>query len=331
MRAWDRRRRQWGPTKNEEEITALGQLADEGFNPSTRREAAVGINERAKSNRAARGEMAYDQAQGRLVPSSRRPVAEQAEPVQRLGVSAEDYWERNPESKRTAVNSRGETVDVMDLNRAYVQDREADRRQADRRAEVVANYRNNRKFAEGERLASRLEAKGVDQMPTKDNRPDVDKMRGMLSASTFQQWDDDKMLDRSAKQVEKDTRRELRYWTQAQDGRFGVGAQNAAMSRENQARIAQLRADVDQGENKRQSLSGPRGWRQIAERELSNNAKNAAAATNLEKAANAQKQTYAEAAQNLGLTLEELFRKIRGGELTPEEQMAAFGQAAAGN
>jgi hypothetical protein len=156
MRAWDRRRRQWGPTKNEEEITALGQLSDEGFNPSTRREAAVGINERAKSNRAARGEMAYDQAQGRLVPSSRRPVAEQAEPVQRLGVSAEDYWERNPESKRTAVNSRGETVDVMDLNRAYVQDREADRRQADRRAEVVANFQANKaKEREANEVASR--------------------------------------------------------------------------------------------------------------------------------------------------------------------------------
>jgi hypothetical protein len=147
MSAREARRRQWGPTKADREIEALSQLADEGFNPKTRQEAAIAINERAKANTAARGEMAYDQALGQMVPSAKERARQRAEEnerdVQKLGLSAEDYWERNPESKRTAVNSRGETVDAMDLNRAYMQDRDAEQLQAGRRAGVVANYQAN--------------------------------------------------------------------------------------------------------------------------------------------------------------------------------------------
>jgi hypothetical protein len=64
--------------------------------------------------------------------------------VQRQGVSAQDYWERNPESKRTAVNSKGQTVDVADLGRAYQQDRGLAEREAIGREQVEQTARENR-------------------------------------------------------------------------------------------------------------------------------------------------------------------------------------------
>jgi hypothetical protein len=95
-------RKQWGPTKADEEIQALGQLADERFDPENPREAATAISERAKANRAARGKQVFDTAQGRLV-SADRGEKEAEKAVQRLGLSAEDYWERNPTSQRTVT------------------------------------------------------------------------------------------------------------------------------------------------------------------------------------------------------------------------------------
>jgi hypothetical protein len=333
MSARETRRRQWGPTKADREIEALSQLADEGFNPKTRQEAAIAINERAKANTAARGEMAYDQALGQMVPSAKERARQRAEEnerdVQKLGLSAEDYWERNPESKRTAVNSRGETVDVMDLNRAYMQDRDAEQLQAGRRAGVVANYRNTLDRAEADQLSSRLGEKGIeitDSLTKADGTLDPNKARGLLSASTFQQWDDDKMLDRAAKDLERRTKRELRYLEQAQDGEFGVGAQTQAMSSENQQRAAKLRAGIDAGDNDRNSLSGPGAWRRFAETELNNSAKQNAAVQNLIQATNARTMSYQDLAKTFGVTMESLEKYLKDGVLSPEEAAEIFAQ-----
>jgi len=129
----------------------------------------------------------------------------------------------------------------------------------------LAERRRDREFAEAEQLSSRLADKGIDQTPTKkDGTPDVDKMRGMLSAATFQSWDDDKRFNRTAADLEKQDKRELRYWEQAQEGRFGVGAQQEAIKQ--RGRVAQLRAQIDAGESDRGGLE-PGFYRARAERE----------------------------------------------------------------
>jgi hypothetical protein len=73
----------------------------------------------------------------------------------------------------------------------------------------LAERRRDRKFAEAEQLSSRLADKGIDQTPTKkDGTPDVDRMRGMLSAATFQEWDEaDRMLAQGRAQQKSDRQR----------------------------------------------------------------------------------------------------------------------------
>jgi transposase len=296
--------------------------------------------------------------------------------VQRQGLSAEDYWERNPEAKREAVVSdwsshpavaaaiktgnvsaieaatrqarddfrnnksvagfAGPTrrsVDVAGMASEYRANREKEiadaEAQAANRDRIVQTSRDNSRINEAERLAEQLEAKGIDQMPVKDGRPDLDRMRGMLSAATFQEWDDDKMLDRAGERLARSTKRELRYWDQAQDGRFGVGAQNAAMSRENQDRIAQLRADVEMGES-RGTLSEPGGWRGLAERDLSNNAKRAATAQNIVDAANAKTLSYKELAEKFKTSIENIEKYIGDdGVFSPDELSLMLGELSA--
>jgi hypothetical protein len=259
-------------------------------------------------------------------PKGRDKKSEEAEKaVQRQGLAAEDYWERNPDAKRTARNSKGDEIDVMELSRKYQDDRAQENQREGNFQQALANNRANSRFNGAERLAEQLSAKGLDQMPVKEGRPDMDKMRGLLSAATFQAWDDDKTLDRAAGDLERSTKRELRYWEDAQDGSFGVGAQIQAMAA--QDRIAQLRADLNVG-NKRGSLSGPDGWRELAERELSNNAKRAAATDNLVKAANTKTMSYQDLASSFGTTIEKIEEYLKDGVLSPEELQQVFGSPA---
>jgi len=118
-----------GPSLGTELREARLQLQAEGvdlngFNSS--KELDIAVNERAKANREARGPMAFDSAQGRLIPSPRAAAraanpstqeewdakaakdaemqnreAEKAKIAQ--GVLAADYWDRNPDAKPTAV------------------------------------------------------------------------------------------------------------------------------------------------------------------------------------------------------------------------------------
>lgn len=267
-------RRQWGPTKADEEIAALGQLADEGFDPKNEKEAALGISERAKANRAARGKMVYDQAQGRLVAADRgKEETERA--VQRLGLSAEDYWERNPESKRTAVNTRGETVDVMDMAR----ERQAER--ADRQNKLAAARKAGRDRGlemEEEQLSARLKEKGIspeaaatkvektylDELAgTKGTRTgfDANKARGMLAQKTFDDWDYDKRLARDAVRAERDARGQLSDLRRKE--------RRGAATAEDRLAMRDLESSIETGEQERDGLL-PGYWRSVAEDEARN-------------------------------------------------------------
>jgi hypothetical protein len=279
----------------------------------------------------------YDTTEPWVAREEARAKAEAEKAVQRQGVSAEDYWERNPESKRTASitdqDGNVRTMGVASLERLNQRDRQQaaadEQRQDGRRAEVVANYRNTLDRAEADQLSSRLGEKGIeitDSLTKADGTLDPNKARGLLSASTFQQWDDDKMLDRAAKDLERRTKRELRYLEQAQDGKFGVGAQTQAMSSENQQRAAKLRAGIDAGDNDRNSLSGPGAWRRFAETELNNSAKQNAAVQNLIQATNARTMSYQDLAKTFGVTMESLEKYLKDGVLSPEEAAEIFAQ-----
>lgn len=147
---------------------------------------------------------------------------------QRQGLSAEDYWERNPEAKRTAVNSRGETVDVMDLARGY-QKSQAER--ADHEARIAAMRVRGQQLAqarggrpvigtqeyidETDRLEGLLRQRGVNPEKALSKEDDsssfsVDKARGLLTRSTFDSWEDDKRFAEQAKRMDRESRSQLR-------------------------------------------------------------------------------------------------------------------------
>jgi hypothetical protein len=135
-------------------------MLDEGVdaNSMSNRDWQMAREQRVKNNRAARGPMAYDQAQGRLVPSPKAQTQKQSTQAQKMqGVSAADYWQRNPESKRTAVNAQGKTVNVEDLNRAYVKSREAEAAREARRGQIVQNYRDTKRKANETAAGNRMD------------------------------------------------------------------------------------------------------------------------------------------------------------------------------
>jgi hypothetical protein len=191
----------------------------------------------------------------------------------------------------------------------------------------LAEARDRGQERRANEMSARLAAKGINTEPRKeDGTYDFDRAQGLLAKATFQSWDDDKRLERDAKSLARDTKRELRYWEQAQDGRFGVGAQKEAFA--SRDRIAQLRADVEAGDNQRGTLSEPSGWRALAERNLSNDAKKATAVDNLVKAANAKTMSYQDLAKSFGTTIEKIEEYLKDGVLSPEELEEVFGAQA---
>lgn len=68
-------------------------------------------------------------------------AVETEQALQRQGLSAEDYWERNPEAKRTARNSKGEEVDVTELSRKYQNDRAQENQREENFQQALANNR----------------------------------------------------------------------------------------------------------------------------------------------------------------------------------------------
>jgi hypothetical protein len=174
-------KKQWGATLAEERGEAQDQMLSEGADPNSMstRDWQLAREERVKANREARGPMVYDQAQGKLVPSG-ADAQKQEQVIQRLGVSAEDYWDRNPESKRTAVNTRGEIVDVMDLQRASQQERDAKQQ---RREEVVSGYRAD--MAAKRKANEEVSAKRFDDFIIAQDQRERDKAKAEAYLKNF--------------------------------------------------------------------------------------------------------------------------------------------------
>lgn len=351
-------RKEWGPSKGEREIEALSQLADEGFDPQNQRQAATAINERARANQAARGEMAYDQAQGRMVPSARelarRASEDEAlasdargradEELDRLGVtpSANDFWDdsasmlRNDraQTRQVATGDGGEVMQIaskrgvatsqrtqeqVDTARAN-QEQAADRARRFQQALVDNRARANQRSAS--ELTPKLAQLGVQYSPTrKDGSFDTDRAQGLIAKATFQQWDDDKRLDTQAERLAKETRRELRGLRNYQE--FMGPRLDPESSRELTNRIVELETDLSEAANRPGGMSEPSYWRMKAESQFRNQSRDAQATKNLDVAANARSMRYKDLAAVLGISVDNILKYIEDGVITPEELAAA--------
>jgi hypothetical protein len=265
----------------------------------------------------------------------RRQAEEQADAereaekaVQRQGLSAEDYWERNPEAKRTAVNSRGETVDVMDMARDY-QKSEAERAGHEARvAEMREKGRNRRKEMENEQLQAQLKRKGIpleaastevemtylDELSGTKGTPtgfDANKARGLLSAATFQKWDDDRALDEAGERARQANAKTLRYWQNAQEGRYGVAAQRDAM--QNQDLIQTLLNNKASGEANPDRMDEAGFWRTAAEGKYNAAVRTQQAASNMDEVANLQNRSVEQISEMFGASFETVSEMLKDG------------------
>ena len=260
--------------------------------------------------------------------------AEAEKAVQRQGLSASDYWERNPESKRTAVNSRGETVDVMDMARDY-QKSQAERAEHEERiaamrirGQELAQARAGRPVrgtqeytAQVDQLGSELERRGIDPKMALDKEGDYgtfspDKARGLLSRSTFQDWDDDKAFSQASarrEQAERRTLRNLRNYEGMMTGRLDP-KESADLS----AAITKAEDNIKSGEEDRGGLNRPSFWRRQVEDEDSAAKERNRALINAAKANETTSSSMIKNRETLNEMLSNLLRDMSDGG-TPEE------------
>lgn len=261
--------------------------------------------------------------------------AEAEKAVQRQGLSASDYWERNPESKKTAVNSRGETVDVMDMARDY-QKSQAERAEHEERiaamrirGQELAQARAGRPVrgtqeytAQVDQLGSELERRGIDPKMALDKEGDYgtfspDKARGLLASATFQDWDRDKMFNRRAQDMERNSRLEL---NQLREYRQYMGPRMSPEgARELSARITELENDIETGNKDRGGLGGRPGfWREQAEYADSAARERNQAQLNAAKANETTTSSMEKNRETLNEMVSALLEKLNSGG-TPEE------------
>ena len=258
--------------------------------------------------------------------------------VQRQGLSAEDYWERNPTSKRTAVNSRGETVDVMDLARDYQQSQAERAEQESRIAGMREKGRQRRTEMENEQLQARLKEKGIpleaaskgtektylDELSgTKGTSTgfDANKARGLLSAATFQGWEDDKALTVRAEKLRQAEERKLRNLRSYEDNMGG--RLNPEQAQQLADAIFDTEANIDDGKKNPGGLLTKGFWRAQAEENDAADAERRVAMLNIEKANQTTVKSLRENSKTLTEAIDMLQKSMENGELT-EEQMRAI-------
>lgn len=348
-RAWSSQRRRLGPTRDDEWGMSVQEMMDEGvvgeFN--TKKKADAEINRRTKARREAAGTQAYSTAEGRLIPAQEtrtrqameRNAARAEKAAQRQGLSAEDYWERNPESKSMAVNTKGESVAVMDLNRQFREEqaarearfarvREAGRQSALARAgrpqrdlvmEDGSTELNQAWLNQVQDLQTKLKDAGgneyVDAALTDKNNITTfspEKARAILAKHTFQKWENDEILDRQAVQLERDKRAQRSYLLSARRGAFGPAVQERANSEEQTAALQQIETELNQGYGK------PDFWREQAELLDGANARLRVAEDNIVSANNATAASAQENQENLQKMLQQLYRDFEDGKFSAD-------------
>jgi hypothetical protein len=221
-----------------------------------------------------------------------------------------------------------ETFNAADMARKY-QGQQFDR------AELLDNIRREGEQFAANRLKDQLREKGIspdaaytrvektylDELSGTKGTPtgfDTDKARGMLAQATFQAWDDDKDFDRTAEELEKATRKELSYWSRAQDGSLGIAAQRDAFEEENQLRIQKLQNNVISGESNRGSINEPSFWRLAAEGDYNVAVREQRVAENADNISKLQNKSAKELSKMFGASVPFLEELLRDG-ISPEE------------
>lgn len=281
-------------------------------------------------------------------PAYKRRQAQEAErAVQRQGLSAEDYWERNPDSKRTAVNSRGETVNVMDLARDYQKSQAERAEQESRIAGMREKGLQRRKEMENEQLQARLKEKGIspeaattktektylDELAGTKGTPggfDPNKARGLLAQATFQGWEDDKALEQRAEKLEQAEKRRLRTLRRYEDVMGGRLSPEAAKLLADS--IFEAETSIAEGNKNRGGLNRPGYWRQQAEDLDKAQTAERVAEDNIVKANNATAASLQENQTNMTAMLRKIFEEFERGEFSADRlaQMNAFIAATGG-
>lgn len=308
--------------------------------------------EYVKEDRNRRGELAFYQDRGVYEPSPRqratwaREDEEMAaesrgradEELERVGVSpsANDFWDDSGQ-RRVGTGNGGQVVqragkygfgstvrDKETVDRIAGQEADsADRARRFQQALVDNRARANQRSAA--ELTPKLAELGAATSPIRpDGSFDTDRAQGMIARATFQQWDDDKRLDKQADRLAKETRRELRGLRNYQEN---MGPRlNPESSEELTKRITELETDLSEAANRRGGMSETSYWRMKAERQFSNQAKNAQADKNLEDAANARSRSYKDLSAALGISTDNIRKFLADdGVITPEELAAARG------
>lgn len=207
-------------------------------------------------------------------------------------------------------------VDVAGMAEQY-QQQQFDR--ANLLDKIRETGRNRGAELQANQLAAQLRERGITTEPrTNDGSMDVDKARGMLTASTFQQWQDDRDFDRTAKELERETKRELAYWRRAQDGSLGIAAQRDAFEPNNIARIQKLQNDIASGESNRGTINQPSFWRQAAEGDYNVAVREQRVAENADKISKLQNKSAKELSEMFGTSVSVIEELLLDG-ISPEE------------
>lgn len=244
----------------------------------------------------------------------RKPSATPAEPEPEATGTISTT--RNSYLDELAGTAGTKTYNAADMARKY-QEQQFDR--ANLLDKIRETGRNRGAELQANQLAAQLRERGITTEPrTNDGSMDVDKARGLLTASTFQEWQDDRDFDRTAKELERETKRELAYWRRAQDGGLGIAAQRDSFEPDNVARIQELQNNLASGESNRGSINRPSFWRLAAEGNYNVAVREQRVAENADKISKLQNKSAKELSGLFGASVPFLEELLRDG-ISPEE------------
>lgn len=244
-------REQWGPTLEEERGEALRRMMDRGQTPSSfgsmdKFEAAR--QQEVQAERDRRGPQAYDQSQGKMIPSPkarRERLSAEMDAAEKGKAEAkkkgDEDWKKRAIRDiafdgpgRAARTEEGSMYQSETPSGGFVSARSGSKngvdvagnmqssfwRDADRDAQLAKVRDNARKIREridtekGNSLVAQLNEAGVTVSPRKeDGSIDLDKAQGMLASAKQNEWAEEKRMLAVGREQQKMDRQRLRDLT----------------------------------------------------------------------------------------------------------------------
>ncbi len=249
--------------------------------------------------------------------------------------STSEALESWPEAR--TVNVREELQEPY--QRGLEDDYSDELQRARSRSLAASDLKRNRLEAQNKELAVRLTERGIDPAQfTEDGEGDIltldtSKANGALSQSTFQSWEDDKLLASRAKAMKKSDVQEKRYLEQAAAGKHGSKAREEAQTPEGRQRRRTLETNIQQGKLDEQSTGRSQNgfYRRQAEQDAEADYQLDLAQSNLINAANIQTQGINTVAKTAMEAFERFYHDFKAGDTNEgsleeiKALMAAFG------